>query len=647
MSEGWRQTAQIEKIGQQPAPEDPLSNKLWREARLLTQGFFGGIGKGFSESANDLPGTALRAAEVLAINVILARSQHSGGAVRLIGKAAGAYLCLNFANDVLSPRRWGSISSSIADTWTHADNLNSNIGRMQDDLGRFAFDTSFMLGVTMLNPRIIEFGRNSLAPHFQSRRIEKAMTESETATSCASYLERFDAKSTGDLRSPALEAMVALNPKLKPGGLEPAAPIRPTDGLLLPFSQSLETWSSAERGILLRELQKQSGSEPLGERDNGILVSLLKQHTTNWSRLDLSPLREQYLTARYEYLVADHHLRSLWKGEPADLYRSDIKRDFTNSQMKEAFTDTSRLRAALDSVWHKINPHYIARADALRGAYGDFARYKNLPRPTVEISDAEAYNGTHFAGRAHIWFGAKNVVQPGPSPFLVEVARHEFKHFEQDVLCLRKLADELNIGRRPTKDQAERLTHLYKQRSGNELSDHLLTDVMQIRDGQKLSAAEQKRADKLLESSERWSREDTSNRLDTGWEDLELLRRQAAMMDRPNEGLRLANRLQTGRDLLEEAMFAIEPPSPELLAWLSHSHQVKQSSKLTHAWDEAGAKLILSEHMNRAGSAILTNLAKPRLKYLDLQLEREAFADGLLAHIKSRAMGLEIPSQKR
>lgn len=118
-------------------------------------------------------------------------------------------------------------------------------------------------------------------------------------------------------------------------------------------------------------------------------------------------------------------------------------------------------------------------------------------------------------------------------------------------------------------------------------------------------------------------------------------------MGRPNEGLRLARRLETGHDLLEDAMFAIEPPSPELLAWLSHSHQVRNSPQLTHTWDEAGAKLILGEHMNRAGSAILTNLAKPRLKYLDLELEREAFADGLLAHIKSRAMGLDTPVLKK
>jgi len=123
--------------------ESPLS-KIAREAYVVGCGVVGGVKEGFKEAWQDPCGTGLRLGLSIGIGFGLGYFQRSAGLLRLGSQAFGTALGASFALDVMAPRRWSAISTALADTWNSGKNTARNLAVVENNLGRFAFDTGIM-----------------------------------------------------------------------------------------------------------------------------------------------------------------------------------------------------------------------------------------------------------------------------------------------------------------------------------------------------------------------------------------------------------------------------------------------------------------------------------------------------------------------
>lgn len=123
---------------------DSVWNKISREVNLVGDGIGGGFKKGLDESLHDPMGTGLRLATSVGAGVALAYFTKGGGAMGLLARGVGIGMGVSFVADVASPTRWSAVGSAVSDTWNSSANFEHNKGVIENQLGRFAFDTALM-----------------------------------------------------------------------------------------------------------------------------------------------------------------------------------------------------------------------------------------------------------------------------------------------------------------------------------------------------------------------------------------------------------------------------------------------------------------------------------------------------------------------
>src|SRR5262249_6748832 len=133
------------------------------------------------------------------------------------------------------------------------------------------------------------------------------------------------------------------------------------------------------------------------------------------------------------------------------------------------------------------------RAQKLQEMMNAFQKEHGLPPTNIEVfkDSGAGIGGGYGDGKISL---PESALMGDPKE-LIEKLYHEGVHNGQDSLVIRKLADELKIGKEPTAEQIQKLQELYKTSTNGELSEGYLKDVLKIRDGKPLSAEELARAE--------------------------------------------------------------------------------------------------------------------------------------------------------
>lgn len=136
----------VNNAADEPAAEESVSSKLWRETQLVGTGLLG-VHEGAQQALEDPLGTTARAGVAFGIGMLASRygAAESVGAQLL--KTGSAAAGLAFLVDVGAKGQ--RVSEAMVDTWRNDANWNKNAATMKQDLGRFAFDTALMTGSGM------------------------------------------------------------------------------------------------------------------------------------------------------------------------------------------------------------------------------------------------------------------------------------------------------------------------------------------------------------------------------------------------------------------------------------------------------------------------------------------------------------------
>lgn len=140
------------------------------------------------------------------------------------------------------------------------------------------------------------------------------------------------------------------------------------------------------------------------------------------------------------------------------------------------------------------------RAAELQKLMDDFNDAHGLPRSKIKLSgkDMGAEGASYADGVIEV--SEADLLGKVDKATLIERLYHEAVHNQQDALVVRSLADELKVGKSASADEARRLKDLYKERTGRELSDEHLSEVLKTRDGKPLTPEQAVRAKEAADS---------------------------------------------------------------------------------------------------------------------------------------------------
>ncbi len=142
--------------------------------------------------------------------------------------------------------------------------------------------------------------------------------------------------------------------------------------------------------------------------------------------------------------------------------------------------------------WDKLTPKQ--RGEELQRLMNEMAREKGFPVTEVVVATDAAVPVAYSDGRIVISEAA--LAGRDPQTILKQLF-HESIHAEQDSLVIRKLADELKIGKNASPEDIDKLQKLYKERTNVELPDNKMKTVLEARDGKALAPDELARANDI------------------------------------------------------------------------------------------------------------------------------------------------------
>ncbi|MDZ4835829.1 MAG: dual specificity protein phosphatase family protein [Candidatus Melainabacteria bacterium] len=137
--------------------------------------------------------------------------------------------------------------------------------------------------------------------------------------------------------------------------------------------------------------------------------------------------------------------------------------------------------------------------------YAEAAERMNVPAPKVVLRQGalSGENG-YLLGQGTIVATSDIMIAMGSvKPERTMAMLHELVHLEQDTLMIRRLADQLGIGKTFSEDgkQQEALLKQYAEKVQSTLDPEFARKVLKTRDGRPLTTSEGQRADQLLEST--------------------------------------------------------------------------------------------------------------------------------------------------
>lgn len=121
---------------------DPVINKIMREAVVLGGGLGEGIFYGLANLPEKLPKIAASVAIGAALNAISKTGTMGTAAAFIVGGYFTSRFILNTINDT---ERWGKFGAAVSDTWHSNKNTLKNMHTVAETGGEFAFDTGLSM----------------------------------------------------------------------------------------------------------------------------------------------------------------------------------------------------------------------------------------------------------------------------------------------------------------------------------------------------------------------------------------------------------------------------------------------------------------------------------------------------------------------
>lgn len=272
----------------------------------------------------------------------------------------------------------------------------------------------------------------------------------------------------------------------------------------------LERWTTQEQpkvGETISELavrdRLQRFTEELGKvnwPDQRDLTDLRKRHveTTNelfdakWTLADhiTDDIDEQDRIA--EKFGDKEYMEKYLKDKPNELaeYREYMKLEAEATAIEKEYT--SILKARMEVV-----DAYVKK----------YCKEMGIMPPTLDfyvpLGERNENLGEYTAGEGKVQINDKLVTTgKNPSAEFLSTLFHEIGHQEQDTLGVRRLADELKIGKNASADEVKKLRELYKERHArHEIpNEKFINDVLTQRDGVMLTDGQAQRAEKLIDA---------------------------------------------------------------------------------------------------------------------------------------------------
>lgn len=244
------------------------------------------------------------------------------------------------------------------------------------------------------------------------------------------------------------------------------------------------------------------------------------------------------------------------------------------------------------------------------------AKLVGADKESLKAKNAEAYyrRGTgEVVVPKEVLSGSSSAYSARDNSEFTKLFLHEVTHLEQDTLMVRKVADDLKVGKGFESDsQRESLQQEYKRRTGVELSSQFADKVIESRDGKVLTSAEASRADRLFgdsHSSEIVNRSRTLRKIDAvdgalkGIEDGKSVTEILKKFNPERNGFNFGEKLPK-----------------EIAGWIEKAHAGEELSKVD-GWNEGANKAKLKEFLTERSSELFQN---KRDNYLDSLTEREA-----------------------
>ncbi len=364
----------------------------------------------------------------------------------------------------MEERRWAPVYSSSDDNWNYA--LADHVSLVGED------------------------GLN------QSERLRYSLTM-RTAHEQLAYREMAEMTEIAAQRVSALKA----------GDLP--APLRRSGSDETGLVHSREQPSDTRLASLSREeLQLQAGGEAASDRNIALLSDTLSIAGDRLMVVDLET-NESLRQANQKWETADTEARNAITQRFPNLLPHEFDRTedlfYDRKFVREALTNhpdlLEKYEKAISSYVDycetyrdEINTSRRVNAAIINGALAELAEYTN--EPALEIFTAKLGSATaaHKLGTNRLFISDDALRGLVPIENLIKDISHEVSHNTQNSLVVRKMANDLQIGKHPTDEEIVRLQAEYEKQVGQRIEPEYLLSALKgnrnISEGDKLRAEE-------------------------------------------------------------------------------------------------------------------------------------------------------------
>lgn len=140
-------------------------------------------------------------------------------------------------------------------------------------------------------------------------------------------------------------------------------------------------------------------------------------------------------------------------------------------QVEQTIKNYKEKRGVYAALVNAENSQAALRAESLQPVFDKFAQEKGLPPIKIKTGDALSMSGqAAYYRNGELYIHPHYLLDGSRKLDLLELGYHELTHHEHSFTVARSYADALKLNGAPDRNQAEVLSHVFKQQTGQDLS---------------------------------------------------------------------------------------------------------------------------------------------------------------------------------
>ncbi|HEY9776226.1 MAG TPA: hypothetical protein V6C81_20860 [Planktothrix sp.] len=371
---------------------------------------------------------------------------------------------------------------------------------------------------------------------------------------------------------------------------------------VVPLSKS---WSDSSIAGKLDDVYKRSGE--LDKQFEDLRVRIAGQLSNESDSGYISP--EQFSNQQF--------MQGLLKDHP------DLLNEYKG--WRRATTDLS-----VDNM--ELNSMLLPRRDQLQQVVDNFTKQHGLPPVKLELADPAELGprgeASYIRGKGVVRLKTALVAGNATAADVIDIVSHELAHSEQDSLLIGMYADSLKIGKSANARQIEALQTRFEQTSGVEINPAYLKQILDLRNGEPLSAEELARATTLQNGLD-----DYAKRSDVLKTRGQYIADTEARLQQPGGAQSLILQFNLiGNPRTYQRLFGSDAPPPEVLQLMQLSQDISGGKLPKSEWNEAQALKILQDKLRE-------QTALDYAAYRSQPVEQEAWAVGQKYKEMAKSLG--------